>query len=147
MRSLVKGCRLIEELHLGGCVQLTDDAIVELTFALGGSASSSGGDGTPREAKPATLRVLDLQDCALLTDKSVECVRHSCTHLSSFNLFGVPNLSAKVVDQNLSKMSRLRHLALSDGGAITAAAVRRLCAKRPMLNVHFDSYPPDDESA
>ena len=60
VRSLVKGCRSIEELHLGGCVQLTDDAVVELSFALGSAASSSRGDGG-FEIKPASLRVLDLQ--------------------------------------------------------------------------------------
>lgn len=137
LQALVKGCVALESLSLSDCFHITDDAVVAIAFALG--ASNPAG-----EYKPATLRTLSLQRCVLLTDKALQCICASNPNLHTLNLFGIPNLTGKAAERNLSTLKRLQRLVLSDDGGIQYSTIRRLRQKRPHLDVYFDSYPPQD---
>eukprot|EP00037_Helgoeca_nana_P027901 m.323767 g.323767 ORF g.323767 m.323767 type:complete len:822 (-) comp27627_c0_seq4:5995-8460(-) len=134
IQSLVKGCKFLATLHLSGCANLSDDAVVAIAFALG-----KGKIGT--DEKPATLSSLNLQGCTGLTDQSLQCICASNPNLQTLNLFGITNITGKAAERNLATLKRLRHLILSDDGHIGLGSVNKLRQKHPHLDIYFDSYP------
>ncbi|XP_033331546.2 F-box/LRR-repeat protein 2 isoform X1 [Megalopta genalis] len=120
-QALAKNCRLLEKMDLEECLLITDATLIHLAM------------GCPR------LEKLSLSHCELITDEGIRQLALSpcaAEHLAVLELDNCPLITDASLDHLLQACHNLERIELYDCQLITRAGIRRLRTHLPNIKVH-----------